>query len=59
MTKEEVMKKRDESMQAIQQGLGIIESVKSQVAAHRGKVMVYDELLLAFGEPKPEEGEQG
>lgn len=45
MTKEEVMAKKGESLQAIQRGLTMIEQLKGNVAANQGKVIVYDELL--------------
>jgi len=55
MTREEIIKKREEALQTIQQGLMAIESLKGQVAAHRGKVIVYDDLLEELAEP-PQEG---
>jgi len=53
MTKEEIVQKREQSLQAVQQGLSMIENLKGQVAAHRGKLLVYDELLAELGEEAP------
>lgn len=50
MTKEEIIKKREAAAAAIQQGMQMVEQVRGSIAVHRGKIVVYDELLKEMGE---------
>ena len=49
MTSDEILKKRAACLQNIQHGISMIEQLKGRVAQERGRLGVFDELLLEMG----------